>query len=108
MITVTEAAAKQIHDAAKQQDMGGMALRIAATRKPDGSIDYAMGFDELKDVDIRIPVQDVDVVIAPAYKDLLEGMTLDYVEMEPGDFRFIFMNPNDPHFEPPKKKKHAP
>jgi iron-sulfur cluster assembly protein len=27
--------------------------------------------------------------------ELLEGMTLDYVELEAGDFRFIFVNPND-------------
>ena len=29
----------------------------------------------------------------PTHRDLLDGMTLDYVEYEPGDFRFIFINP---------------
>jgi iron-sulfur cluster assembly protein len=32
---------------------------------------------------------------------LLSGMTLDFVEIEPGSFQFIFMNPNDPEFTPP-------
>jgi iron-sulfur cluster assembly protein len=96
MITVTERAAKQIR-------AEGMALRIAASRKPDGSIDYAMGFDDVHDTDIRIPAQDIDVVVDPENTDLLDGCVLDYVELEPGSFQFIFMNSNDPHYVPPKK-----
>jgi iron-sulfur cluster assembly protein len=26
---------------------------------------------------------------------------MDYVEIEPGQFRFIFLNPKDPHYTPP-------
>ena len=103
MITLTERAAKQIRIAAKDGGMEGMALRIAASRKPDGAIDYAMGFDDIRDSDIRIPVHDVDVVVDPQYTDLLDGCVLDYVELEPGSSQFIFMNPNDPHYIPPKK-----
>ncbi len=104
MITVTERAGKQIHVAAQGGGMEGMALRIAATRKPDGSIDYAMGFDHIRDSDIRIPAYEVDVVVDPEYTDLLDGCVLDYVELEAGSFQFIFMNPNDPHYVPPKKR----
>jgi iron-sulfur cluster assembly protein len=104
MITVTERAAKQIQLAAKNGGMEGMALRIAATRKPDGAIDYAMGFDEIRDTDVRIPAHEIDLVVDPEYTDLLDGCVLDYVELEPRGAQFIFMNPNDPHHIPPKKE----
>jgi iron-sulfur cluster assembly protein len=26
---------------------------------------------------------------------------MDYVEMEPGQFHFIFLNPKDPNYQPP-------
>jgi iron-sulfur cluster assembly protein len=29
-------------------------------------------------------------------------MTMDYVELEPGSWQFIFMNPNDPNYKPPE------
>jgi iron-sulfur cluster assembly protein len=30
---------------------------------------------------------------------------LDYVELTPGDFRFIFMNPKDANYSPPKEDR---
>ena len=101
-ISVTEAAAKQIGEAAEQGDMQGMALRIAAKRKQDGSIDYAMGFDEAKQDDARIELSGIDIVVAPTSSELLNGMTLDFVELESGTKEFIFLNPNDPHYIPPQ------
>ena len=41
------------------------------------------------------------MIIAQNDKPLLNGVVLDYVEMSPGEFQFIFMNPNDPHYVPP-------
>jgi iron-sulfur cluster assembly protein len=35
---------------------------------------------------------------------LLEGTLLDYVELEPGDWRFTFMNPNDANYTPPPEE----
>ena len=95
MITVTPSAAKQIRIAATQSDADEMGLRIAARRDADGSIHYVMGFDEARGDDLVVPSEGVALVVAPAHRDLLEGMTLDYVEYEAGDFRFIFINPND-------------
>ena len=37
----------------------------------------------------------VQVFVDPKSMVYLDGMTLDYVELEAGDFRFIFINPND-------------
>ena len=95
MITVTEAAADQIRVAATAADAAGLPLRIAAQRDADGSLQYAMGFDEARSGDLELDSEGVGLVVDAAHHALLAGMTLDYVEYEPGDFRFIFINPND-------------
>jgi iron-sulfur cluster assembly protein len=95
MITVTPDAASQIRTAADQAEATGLALRIAARRDADGAIHYAMGFDDTRDEDLRITSEGIDLVVAPGERDLVTGMTLDFVEYEQGDFRFIFINPND-------------
>lgn len=101
MLEVTKEAAQQIRKTANQSDMDELALRIAASRKPDGSIDYKMGFDEIAPDDVLINSRGVDVVIANRDKELINGLVLDFVELEPGNRQFIFMNPNDPHHVPP-------
>lgn len=104
MITITPAAAAQIRSAAKQGRMEGMALRIAAQRNADGQIQYAMGFDDsTRSDDTRFSSEGVDLVVASTSTMLLEGTTLDYVEIEPGRNEFIFMNPNDPNYRPPQE-----
>jgi iron-sulfur cluster assembly protein len=102
MITITAAAAKQIQESARQSGMEKPSLRIAAKRMPNGGIDYGMGFDDReKDSDLVFKTQGVTLVVEPASVDLLKNAVLDFVEMEPGDRRFIFMNPNDPDYRPP-------
>jgi iron-sulfur cluster assembly protein len=96
MITVTPSAAKQIRIAATQSDSDEMGLRIAVRRAADGTLDYAMGFDEARGDDVVLTSEGIALVVSPQQRDLLDGMTLDYVEFEAGDFRFIFVNPNDP------------
>jgi iron-sulfur cluster assembly protein len=101
MIKLTESAAREVVRQARESGMEGMALRIAARVDPGGGIDYGMGFDEIKDSDMLISSQGAEVVVAPAYKALLQGAVLDYVEIEPGAFRFIVLNPNDPGYVAP-------
>jgi len=102
MITITPTAAERIRLSAKQGQMDGLAMRIAATRNPDGSIHYGMGFDDNRlDGDFHINSEGIDVVVSGSSLPLLKGMTLDFVEIEPGSYQFIFMNPNDPHYTPP-------
>ncbi|MBF2760665.1 MAG: iron-sulfur cluster assembly accessory protein [Ectothiorhodospiraceae bacterium AqS1] len=103
MFTLTRAAAKRIRSDALVDDRVELALRVAARRAQDGGIEYRMGFDELTTQDILLSANGVDVVIAAHDKELLSGTTLDYVEMEPGVHRFIFLNPNDPHYREPKE-----
>ncbi len=95
LIIVTPDAARQIVTAAGSSDAGGLALRIAASREADGSLDYAMGFDNVRKGDIAFTAEGIDLLVAEEHRDLLAGTTLDFVEYEPGDFRFIFINPND-------------
>jgi iron-sulfur cluster assembly protein len=102
MITLTPAAAAQIRASAEQGDMQGLAMRIAAKRNPDGSIHYAMGFDDnLIEGDIHINAEGIEVVVSEVSQSLLEGTTVDYVEIEPDTFQFIFLNPNDANYSPP-------
>jgi len=103
MIKITPAAADQIRSSASQGQMDDMSLRLAATRNPDGSMHYGMGFDDNQlDGDTHISSGDVDLVVSESSLPLLAGMTLDYVELEPGAWQFIFMNPNDPNYKPPE------
>jgi len=95
MITVTTDAARQIRIAATQSGADELGLRIAVRRDEQGALHYAMGFDEARGDDIVVPSAGVALVVSPGHRELLEGMTLDYVELEAGDFRFIFINPND-------------
>jgi len=94
MFNVTPQAAEQIRKATPlQNDNEALALRIAARRLPNGEIDYGMGFDEQREFDLEIAVQGVNILIGPNSRDLLEGITLDFVELEPGQFHFIFIPP---------------
>ena len=101
MITITAPAAKQIRKASEQADAGDMYLRLAARREEDGSIEYGMGFDDMGPNDQIYTSEGVDVLIADSCKELLRGATLDFVELNPGQPEFIFLNPNDPRHKEP-------
>lgn len=107
MLKITDSAAKQIEIAAKQSDAGGMSLRLAVIKKDDQSIDYKMGFDQPLKHDIEVKNDTASVIYSPNFKALLECVVMDYVEIKDGEFRFIFMNPNDPSYVPPEID-HAP
>ncbi len=94
MFTLTRAAAQQIQQAAAASAAQDQALRIAARQAADGSIEYGMGFDEAKDEDLRLLLEGVAVVIADPHQPMLEDITLDFVELEPGAFNFIFIPAN--------------
>lgn len=92
MFTLTTAAATQIQRAATESGALGMALRIAARPEPDGSVLYGMGFDDAADSDMKLDLEGVAVLIADHCQDLLDDTVLDFVELEPGKFNFIFMD----------------
>lgn len=108
MITITPAAAVQIRRASELADAEDMYLRLAAKREDDGSIEYGMGFDDLGGQDQLYTSEGIEVVIADSCKDLLRGATLDFAEIEPGEQRFIFTNPNDSRHKAPPAADPAP
>jgi len=60
-----------------------------------------MGFDENKADDVKVEAGDIEIIVSASSADLLKDTTLDFVELEPDKFQFIFMNPNDPNYSPP-------
>jgi iron-sulfur cluster assembly protein len=103
MITVTPAAAAQIKLSAEQGKAEGMSLRIAASRNSDNSIHYGMGFDDSKEDDVVVTTDDIDIIISSDSALLLKDTTIDFVELEPEKYQFIFLNPNDPNYKPPSE-----
>jgi iron-sulfur cluster assembly protein len=91
MFRLTPQAATQIQSAALASNAGEMALRVAAKQGADGEIEYAMGFDDEHENDTAMSVEGVRVVISKHSADLLANIELDYVELTPGEFNFIFV-----------------
>ena len=105
MISLTESALAQMKKAAETAGLQSLPLRIAIKEQQDGSFHYAMGFDEQRlPGDHFLNFDGIDLVVSATSKDLADGMTIDFVELEPGRFEFIFLNPNDPTYVPPRKK----
>ncbi len=105
MIKLSSEAAKQILISAEQNNMPSVPLRIAIKELDDGSFHYAMGFDEQRlPGDVFVNIDKINMVVSEKSKDLAEGMTIDYVELEPGKLEFIFLNPNDPTYTAPGRK----
>jgi len=102
MITVTPQAAEQIARSAQQAAAGGTGLRLAARVDDKGVIEYGMGFDDQAEGDVLVAAGGVTLLVSPGSVELLTGATLDYVELNPGELRFIFINPNDPSHKVPK------
>jgi iron-sulfur cluster assembly protein len=105
MITVTPEAAAQIAKSAEQSGVGAACLRLAARLDDKGVIEYGIGFDDKAENDTEFESSGVRVLVAPGSVELLSGATLDYVEINPGEWRFIFMNPNDPSHKAPKPER---
>jgi len=102
MITVTPQAAEQIARSEQQAGAGSACLRLAARLDDKGVVEYGMGFDDKADEDTRMDANGITILISPGSIELLSGATLDYVEINPGEWRFIFINPNDPSHKAPQ------
>ena len=103
MITITPAAIAQIKLSAEQGKTDGLSLRIAASRNDDNSIHYGMGFDTNKEDDVTVPADDIEIIVSASSARLLRDSTIDFVELKPDKFQFIFLNPNDPNYKAPSE-----
>lgn len=97
LVTVTPAALVQLRAALEAADEPDLALRAAARRTDDGEIEYGMGLDEPREQDEEIEIDTgVKVLVSVASRDLIAGTAIDYVEIAPGEFRFLFYRPGPP------------
>lgn len=96
MFSLTSAAAKQIQQAADASGANEMALRVAAKKDADGAMQYGMGFDDPSEEDMKLDLQGIAVVINGESQELLFDTVLDFVELNPGEFNFIFMQASHP------------
>ena len=94
MITLTAAAVRQVLACAQRCDAEDLALRVAARRAPDGSLEYGLGFDETREGDMAIEQDAVRVLIGVPSQSLLEATTIDFVEYETGRPCFLFVPAN--------------
>jgi len=102
MIKLTEDAAEQI--TAQIKTSGGEAdpLRIAVTQHASNKgFQYLMGFDKQNDNDSLYDVRGIKIIVHNDLLDIINGMEVDYVEIEGEDNQFIFKNPNDPNYKAP-------
>lgn len=96
MFNVTPTAATELLAAAARSDADGMALRIAARPLADGSIEYGMGFDDERENDESAEYNGLTVLLGAKSRPYLAGTLLDYVEVEPGRFDFVFVPTDEP------------
>ena len=93
MFTLTPTAAEQIIRAATEQppnDRPPM-LRVAAKYdEQDGELVYGMGFDDQREDDHVVDCGGIKILISPRSQPLLEDTTLDFTEVQPGEFQFVF------------------
>ncbi len=68
-----------------------MALRVAARRGDDGGIEYGMGLDERREQDEEVATSaGITLLVSPPSLEPIAGTVIDYVEIEPGQMRFVF------------------
>lgn len=96
MFNVTPTAVTQLLEASARSNAEGMALRIAARPLEDGSIEYGMGFDDERENDESAEFSGLTVLLGAKSRPYLAGTLLDYVEVEPGQFGFVFIASDEP------------
>lgn len=102
MIKLTEDAANQITIQIKESGGEIDPLRFAVTQHANSKgFQYLMGFDTQKDNDSVYDVRGIKIIINNDMLDILNGMEVDFVEVEGEDSQFIFKNPNDPSYKAP-------
>ncbi|MBC8520327.1 MAG: iron-sulfur cluster assembly accessory protein [Gammaproteobacteria bacterium] len=106
MITVTENALGFINHSIETGGIENeLGLRVAIKESSDGGYDYGIGFDEKRESDLEFKFGEVTVFINEELREYLEDATLDYVEMDGGEMSLIVLNPNDPTYTSPSKKR---
>lgn len=102
MIKLTEDAANKI--SAQIKESGGEAdpLRVAITQhEKHKGFQYLMGFDKQGENDSLYDIRGIKIIVKNDLLDIVNGMEIDFVEIEGEESQFIFKNPNDPTYQAP-------
>ena len=91
MISLTKEAAEQVRASAEQSGAGNMALRIAARVNQAGMLEFGMGFDDERSNDAIVESWGVTLLVNAESAPMLDDVTIDFSEVNPGEHRFIFM-----------------
>ncbi len=93
-VTLTDVAATKVAELLAEEDVDGLALRVAVRPGGCSGFSYEMFFDaDLAEDDVVREFGTVKVVVDPASADLLKGSTLDYSDGLQGA-GFHVTNPN--------------
>jgi iron-sulfur cluster assembly protein len=95
MIEITATAAERIREVLRESG-AGLSLRVAARRDAQGEVEYGMGLDERREQDEEIVTDaGITLLVSPPSLDTLADAVIDFVEIEPGDHRFVFYRRGD-------------
>lgn len=95
MIEITSTAAERIR-AVLSESGAGLSLRVAARRDPQGDVEYGMGLDERREQDEEVVTDaGITLLVSPPSLEALADTVIDFVEIEPGDHRFVFYRRGD-------------
>src|SRR6202048_266619 len=93
-VTLTDFAASKVAELLAQEDIDGLALRVAVRPGGCSGFSYEMFFDsDIADDDLKSSYGEVKVVVDPASATLIMGATLDYKDGLQ-DAGFSINNPN--------------
>ena len=96
MVQITTSAAEQIRAAIANAADPDLLLRLAARQLEDGDLDFGLGLDERREQDHEIVTEaGITLLVSPPSRDAVEGVVIDYVEIAPGEMRFIFYRGGD-------------
>ncbi|HOL36448.1 MAG TPA: hypothetical protein PLZ50_07320 [Rubrivivax sp.] len=90
MFSITPRALAELQAAVARSEAHGMALRIAARERADGSIQFGMGFDEERENDQAVRLQELTVLLGASSRPHLLRTVLDCIEVERGRYDFVF------------------
>jgi len=91
MISLTKEAAEQVRASAQQAGADNMALRIAARVNQAGMLEFGMGFDDERSNDAIVDSWGVTLLVNAESAPMLDDVTIDFSEVNPGEHRFVFM-----------------
>lgn len=96
MIEITPAAAERLRAALKEAPEEHLALRVAARRDANGQTEYGMGFDERREQDEEVVTDaGITLLVSPPSLEAIHETVIDFVEIEPGEHRFVFYRRGD-------------